>query len=116
MSGTVRLPGASGRLEMQAHRFAGFSLPRAPICPRGLSRRCVRVASSNPAGAQLEGTVGLDDLHAELQRAVANEEYAAAAKLRDQIKKIQLQDPITSLQAQLQAAIANERYVRTAAV
>jgi hypothetical protein len=45
-----------------------------------------------------------------MKEAIAAEDYAAAAKLKEQIWNIEMQDPLTSLKLALDGAIAEERY------
>jgi len=53
----------------------------------------------------------LNALRSALEFAVGVEDYQQAAKIRDQIRQVELADPLTTLRAELEGAIAEERYV-----
>jgi len=51
-----------------------------------------------------------EELQVALKQAIAAEDYATAARLKEQIVEIEMQDPLTGLKWALDAAIAEERY------
>lgn len=51
-----------------------------------------------------------EELQKALKQAIAAEDYATAARLKEQIVEIEMQDPLTGLKWALDAAIAEERY------
>jgi hypothetical protein len=67
----------------------------------------VLLQSSQQEAAQPQSK---DELQKALQSAIAAEDYATAARLKDQIMEIELQDPLISLKWELDAAVEEERY------
>ena len=51
-----------------------------------------------------------EELQKALKQAIAAEDYATAARLKEQIVEIEMQDPFTGLKWALEEAIAEERY------
>jgi protein-arginine kinase activator protein McsA len=68
----------------------------------------VVVCSSQQEAAQPQQSKA--ELEKAMKEAIAAEDYAAAAKLKEQIWNIEMQDPLTSLKLALDGAIAEERY------
>lgn len=52
----------------------------------------------------------LSDLRVALERAVKAENYSQAAQLRDMIRRVEEQDPLTMLRVELETAVREERY------
>lgn len=73
----------------------------APPQPSRLRR------SSSQAAAAAETK---ELLQRDLKKAIAAEDYSTAAKLKQQIMEIEMQDPLVGLKWALEAAIAEERY------
>jgi len=87
---------------------------RLPGGPWGGNRRAKSLVVSvhhaqRPTELALE--VNLEALRSALEIAISSEDYTAAAKLRDQIREVEQQDPLIPLKAELEIAIAEERYV-----
>jgi hypothetical protein len=51
-----------------------------------------------------------EELQQALKNAIAAEDYTTAARLKEQITEIEMQDPLTGLKWALEAAIEEERY------
>lgn len=71
-------------------------------------RKMVVMCSSQQEAAQPQQSKA--ELEKAMKEAIAAEDYATAAKLKEQIWDIDMQDPLTSLKSALEGAIAEERY------
>lgn len=78
-----------------------------PTHCRPSRRRCATVRSSSQKSdtAQEKRT-----LEAALKEAVASEDYASAARIKEQLHLLDLQDPLVGLKMALDKAVAEERY------
>eukprot|EP00878_Enallax_costatus_P028939 GHUV01031306.1.p1 GENE.GHUV01031306.1~~GHUV01031306.1.p1 ORF type:complete len:195 (+),score=34.10 GHUV01031306.1:135-719(+) len=79
----------------------------APSHAQPTRRRCIvaRSGSQQPSTAQEKRT-----LEAALKEAVAAEDYASAARIKEQLHLLDLQDPLVGLRMALDKAVAEERY------
>lgn len=64
-----------------------------------------RSSSQQPTTAQEKRT-----LEAALKQAIAAEDYASAARIKEQLHLLDLQDPLVGLRMALDKAVAEERY------
>lgn len=77
---------------------------RSPPC------RAIEQDPAQAAQAAQQAAAGREELEGALKRAVAAEDYAEAARLKQRLDEAMLQDPLVVLQRQLQAAVDQERY------
>lgn len=68
------------------------------------------VLSSSQQEAAAQQPQSKEELQQALKTAIAAEDYATAARLKEQITEIEMQDPLVGLKLALDAAIAEERY------
>lgn len=101
---------AFGRLQAKRASYVTAQRPcrHTHTCSSRPTHAC-RAAERDPQ-AQQTASPGREELQQALKRAVAAEDYAEAARLKQQLDDALLQDPLVVLRRQLQAAVDEERY------
>jgi hypothetical protein len=74
------------------------------------ARRQIVMQSSQQDTAGAAKSQTKEELQQALKNAIAAEDYITAARLKEQITEIEMQDPLTGLKWALEAAIEEERY------